>query len=178
MKCALPLILVCTLLCCCGAPEEPREETAKLAADERPPEAEPEPAVLPPLADQLPTGGTDTIAVRDAGAPPVPRIRTGSIRLGGPRISREVVRRIVRRHQAEVDDCLAAARSTNPELTGAVKIKFIVDADGAVQNAAVARNTTGAPTLGDCLAAALRGCSFPQPEGGGIEILDYEFPVP
>lgn len=172
-------VMILCLLGGCGT-VEPRDQATPPATESAPaPESAPEPpAPLPPLADELPTGGTDTAAVRDAGAPPPPRIRPGSIMLGGPPISHEVIRRIIKRHQAEVDACFATARAANAELAGSVKIKFIIDGDGTVKLAAVARNTTGDEPLGACLKDAVASWRFPQPEGGGIMITDYEFAAP
>ncbi len=57
-----------------------------------------------------------------------------------------------------------AAKAYTPEqpLAGEVDIAFRVMPTGEVQNAAAVRNTTGSPSLGECLAGVLSAWTFPD----------------
>ncbi len=103
-----------------------------------------------------------------------PRVRMGKADVRGS-LSKEVVRRIVRRHINEVRFCYEQQAETRPQLEGRVGIKFIVNPTGGVQTAAVASSTLGNARVEQCIAKAVRRWSFPAPEGGGIVVVTYPF---
>ena len=104
----------------------------------------------------------------------VPSIRSGAAMVKGS-LSKEVIRRIVRRHINEVKFCYERQLATRPDLSGRVSVKFIISGTGAVQMAAVESSTLGDPGVENCIASAVRRWTFPQPEGGGIVIVTYPF---
>lgn len=78
----------------------------------------------------------------------------------------EVVDRIVVQNRGRFDQCFEEGRERDPSLTGVVDVKLIIGRDGAV-----ARTFDGGSTLPDgavvaCVARAMLGLSFPQPDGG------------
>jgi len=103
-----------------------------------------------------------------------PRIRSGAAMVKGS-LSKEGIRRIVRRHTNEVKFCYERELAKRPDLTGRVAIKFIISGTGAVQMAAVESSTLGNASVENCIAQAVRRWKFPQPEGGGIVIVTYPF---
>jgi TonB family protein len=104
----------------------------------------------------------------------VPRIRTGKADVRGS-LSKEVIRRIIRRHINEVRFCYEQELNQRPDLQGRVAVKFIISPTGAVQTAAVAKSTMGNAKVEQCIAKAVRRWTFPSPEGGGIVVVTYPF---
>jgi TonB family protein len=104
----------------------------------------------------------------------VPRIRSGAADVRGS-LSKEVIRRVIRRHINEVRFCYEQELNQRPDLEGRVTISFIISPTGAVQSSAVANSTMGNARVESCIAQAVRRWSFPAPEGGGIVVVNYPF---
>ncbi|QQR88832.1 MAG: AgmX/PglI C-terminal domain-containing protein [Myxococcales bacterium] len=106
----------------------------------------------------------------------VPQISQGTADVRGS-LSKEVIRRVIRRHLNEVRFCYEQELRQRPDLEGRVSVKFIISPSGAVQSSVV---DAGSSTLGDnsvrsCVANAVRRWTFPAPEGGGVVIVTYPF---
>ncbi|MDH5674141.1 MAG: AgmX/PglI C-terminal domain-containing protein [Myxococcales bacterium] len=124
-------------------------------------------------------GGTGSGYGRGAGgfrgrSAKVPHIRTGKADVRGS-LSKEVIRRIIRRHINEVRFCYEQELNSRPDLQGRVSVKFIISPTGAVQTAAVANSTLGNAKAEQCIAKSVRRWTFPSPEGGGIVVVTYPF---
>lgn len=104
----------------------------------------------------------------------VPRIRSGNADVRGS-LSKEVIRRVIRRHINEVKFCYEQQLNQRPDLEGRVTVRFIISPTGAVQNALVQQSTLGNQAVEGCIAAAVRRWTFPAPDGGGIVIVNYPF---
>jgi len=104
----------------------------------------------------------------------VPRIRSGNADVRGS-LSKEVIRRVIRRHINEVKFCYEQQLNQRPDLEGRVTVRFIISPTGAVQNALVQASTLGNQPAESCIAAAVRRWTFPAPDGGGIVIVNYPF---
>lgn len=104
----------------------------------------------------------------------VPRVRLGAPVVGGS-LSKEVIRRIIRRHINEVRFCYEQRLRAVPSLTGRVDVKFVIAPDGGVRAASVARSTAGDPGVERCIVSAVRRWNFPSPGGGGIVPVTYPF---
>ncbi len=104
----------------------------------------------------------------------VPQIRSGAADVRGS-LSKEVIRRVIRRHINEVRFCYEQELNARPDLEGRVTVSFIISPTGAVQSSAVAASTLGNQRVEGCIAGAVRRWGFPQPEGGGIVVVNYPF---
>lgn len=104
----------------------------------------------------------------------VPRIRSGNADVRGS-LSKEVIRRVIRRHINEVKFCYEQQLNQRPDLEGRVTVRFIISPTGAVQNALVQNSSLGNQAVEGCVAAAVRRWTFPAPDGGGIVIVNYPF---
>jgi hypothetical protein len=93
--------------------------------------------------------------------------------MGG--LSREVIRREVGRHLAEVRFCYEQGLRTRPELQGRVTVKFAIGPTGSVITAGVLQNELQAPDVALCISAATKRWHFPSPEGTGTVLVTYPF---
>ena len=106
----------------------------------------------------------------------VPRIRSGTADVRGS-LSKEVIRRVIRRHINEVRFCYEQELNQRPDLEGRVTVSFIISPTGAVQSASVVggRSNLNNARVQNCIAGAVRRWTFPAPEGGGIVVVAYPF---
>jgi hypothetical protein len=104
----------------------------------------------------------------------VPRIRTGDADVRGS-LSREVIRRVIRRHINEVRFCYEQELAQRPDLAGRVTVSFIISATGAVQTATVSNTTLNNARVEGCIVQAVRRWTFPAPDGGGVVGVNYPF---
>ena len=103
-----------------------------------------------------------------------PVLRPGPVEAVGS-LSKEVIRRVIRRHLNEVRFCYEQQLSAQPDLSGRVTVSFIIAPTGAVQSSAIRASTLGNASVDGCIAQAARRWSFPQPEGGGVVAVNYPF---
>ncbi len=124
-------------------------------------------------------GGTGSGYGRGAGglrgrSARVPTIRTGNADVRGS-LSREVIRRVIRRHINEVRFCYEQELNQRPDLEGRVMVSFIISPTGAVQSASVGNSTINNQRVESCIAGAVRRWTFPAPDGGGVVGVNYPF---
>lgn len=98
---------------------------------------------------------------------------TGTTILGS--LSKETIRRIVRRHLNEIKFCYERELQKQPDLSGRVSIKFLIDGNGIVKRAVVANSTIANANVDQCIAATVRRMTFPSPENKGVVIVTYPF---
>ncbi len=99
-------------------------------------------------------------------------IHSSATVLGG--LSREAIRRVVRRNLRQVRFCYEQGLQQNPSIEGRVTISWTIDPTGRVQHSAVAGSSLGNGEVESCIANAVRRWSFPQPEGGPVGV-NYPF---
>ncbi len=106
----------------------------------------------------------------------VPSVTQGTAEVRGS-LSKEVIRRVIRRHLNEVRFCYEQQLRQRPDLEGRVSVKFIISPTGSVQSSVAepARSTLTDSSVQSCIAGAVRRWTFPSPEGGGIVIVTYPF---
>ena len=90
-------------------------------------------------------------------------------------LSPEAIRRVVLRNLGQVSHCHEQGLAQNPQLEGRVVIRFIIGGDGTVMGSSVAESSVPVPSVGTCIANAVRRWQFPSPEGGGIVTVNYPF---
>jgi TonB family protein len=89
-------------------------------------------------------------------------------------LDREVIARVIERHQAEIKFCFETELQRRPELAGKVAVAWTIDAAGAVADASVSESTMGSPEVERCILDRVRRWRFPQPRGGGV--VEVTFP--
>jgi len=90
-------------------------------------------------------------------------------------LSKEIIRRIIRRHINEVKYCYQRDLAQNPGLSGQVIVQFTVGATGQVVTSKIQSSTLHHSGVESCIAQAVRRWLFPRPKGGGIVIVSYPF---
>lgn len=105
---------------------------------------------------------------------PVPTIRTGTASVRGS-LSKEIIRRHIRRHINQIRYCYEQQLAQHPNLTGRISVRFVISSSGSVQTSSVAGSTLGNSDVENCVARAVKRIAFPQPEGGGVVLVTYPF---
>ncbi len=100
-------------------------------------------------------------------------VRTGAAEVRGS-LSREIIRRVVRRHINEVRFCYENQLTSQPSLSGRISIRFIIGSDGSVQTASVASSSVGDQAVESCIAQAVHRWTFPAPEAATV-VVTYPF---
>jgi len=116
---------------------------------------------------------------RAAAIPNGERQGTGpSVRMGTPIVpgglSADVIRRRIRLQRNAIRHCYERELVSRPDLSGRVAIRFVIGEDGAVRTASVASSTVQSPSVGQCVAGAVRRVSFPNPSQG-VVVVTYPF---
>jgi hypothetical protein len=109
-------------------------------------------------------GGIGTLR----GAPP-PQLRDDGAVVTG-RLPVEVVKRIARQWFGKMRLCYEAGLAKNPKLAGKVVVTFTIDKTGAPTKVNAAGGTLPDADVKACVAKAFQGMSFPQPEGGTVDV--------
>lgn len=125
--------------------------------------------------DQGPTiasGGQSAIGGL-VGSTTAPSGPTQPVILGA--LSKEAIDAVVKDALADVRRCYKKGLRSNPKLAGRVAVKFIIEPDGTVREAAIKSSTLGDARVESCVAAEVAALRFPKPAGGGIVIVSYPF---
>lgn len=101
-------------------------------------------------------------------------ISSGTAQVMGS-IDKELVRKVIQEHAAQIRYCYEQQLALNPKLSGKVAIKWIINADGSATGAQV---DGGSTTLQDakvhqCMMARIVSWEFPKPKGGGMAVITY-----
>lgn len=80
-------------------------------------------------------------------------------------LSREVIRRTVRRHLGEIRFCYEQGLRDDPSLAGRLSVQWMIGADGRVASAALASSDLHRPAVEQCALSAVRRWSFPASDG-------------
>ncbi|ACL66793.1 FHA domain containing protein [Anaeromyxobacter dehalogenans 2CP-1] len=101
-------------------------------------------------------------------------IGTGAAQVMGS-IDKELVRKVIQDHAAQIRYCYEQQLAINPRLAGKVSIKWVIQTDGSATSPQV---DSGATTLEDakvhdCMMSRITSWQFPKPKGGGIAVITY-----
>jgi hypothetical protein len=78
---------------------------------------------------------------------------------------------VVNMHLSPLRACYDKGLRTSPDLTGEATIKFVIDSDGSVKNAATTQSTLSSAPVEECLVKSVLKMRFPPVPGGGIYIV-------
>lgn len=119
-------------------------------------------------------GGFGLAGVGRGGGNMRPAVVAGSAAVRGS-LSREVIRRVIRRHINRVRHCYERQLQSEPSLEGRLTIRFTIAATGNIQSATAAADTLHSGAVQSCVVQVVRSMRFPAPNGGGIVVVSYPF---
>lgn len=154
------------LLAACKDPP-PRREAEPVAAAAPPPvDAAPPPVDAAIVAEQIPLSTQGPSEPRDPpSGPPEPRVVFGPATTLGD-MSRDLVRRHLKRNVGRLEACYAQVIAHRPAVTGTLSTQFTIGPIGRV----VAARVDGVDDeLGRCVMDVLRSIQFPT-DGGHTEV--------
>lgn len=116
------------------------------------------------------------VAQRGVGETPGPEaaVNSASPNVTGALGSKEV-RRVLASRIGEVRRCYEEGLGRIPTLGGAMTISFIINPSGRTSRATVRRSSLADRQVESCIAQRVRGWSFPEPEGGGLAVVQAPF---
>jgi hypothetical protein len=118
----------------------------------------------PAVASTPPDGAADRDVTMTPGMPVI---------LGS--LDSEIIRHVVREHADELRFCYASELRRTPGISGKVTMKWVINDEGKVAQAATAQTEMNNANVESCLAARIKGWVFPRPKGGGIAVVNYPF---
>ncbi len=100
-----------------------------------------------------------------------PRLRSdGSTSVSG-RLPPEVIQRIVRQNFGRFRLCYEKGLAQNPNLTGRVAVRFVINGDGAVAHVANGGSDLPDGSTVSCVVSSFYSLSFPAPENGVVTVV-------
>jgi hypothetical protein len=90
-------------------------------------------------------------------------------------LDKDIIRRIVKEHEAHVRYCYEKSLQTRPGLEGKVTVRWVIAANGHVQVASADESTLHDVDAERCLTQKVRTWVFPAPRGGGVVVVNYPF---
>jgi TonB family protein len=88
-------------------------------------------------------------------------------------LDREIVGGVIRRHLNEVKYCYGAALTSQPNLSGRLKVQVTIAATGEVIASVLQSSTMGNVHVENCVVQTVRRWKFPAPMVGGIVTVSY-----
>ncbi len=94
-------------------------------------------------------------------------------------LDRDVIMKVVKRHQNEIKYCYEQEAQKNPSLAGKVAVAWTIDPAGGVAEANVGESSISNANVESCIVQRIRRWKFPEPAGGGVVnvILPWVFSV-
>jgi hypothetical protein len=89
-------------------------------------------------------------------------------------LDKNLIRGVIREHINEVKTCYEGELKNNPRLGGRVIVAFTIGLDGSVVSSLLHSTTLASPPAENCIVAAVRGWTFPKPDGGLVRV-EYPF---
>ena len=106
----------------------------------------------------------------------VPQLRvTGGEVINNGGLSKETIRRVVRRHHNEVKFCYEQGLAQREDLSGRVTTRFLISPTGAVTTAFVQASSVNHAQTEQCISQAVQRWTFPAPDNGGVVSVTYPF---
>jgi TonB family protein len=117
------------------------------------------------------TGGSGGIDLGGRGKSVTKIVPGKTTVIGG--LDKDVIAKVIRRHQHEIKYCYETELNKNPSLAGKVAVAFTIDPAGAVADASVTETTLNNSTAENCMLSRIRRWKFPEPKGGGVVSVTY-----
>ena len=171
-----PLFLLGLALSCAAPPKGDARSEAPVVVP--PPEPEPHYHDYPEIPPDELGAPADAGAREEAGDCPLselpppeapPRIRSG------PPVTNyippDVIMKPIRARAACMRGCYRAGLARNPELSGRIAVRFVVDTDGWVRRARVDSDDMGDRDVADCVRRAFVGLRYEESSSGPVTVI-------
>jgi len=99
-----------------------------------------------------------------------PRLQAIGETVVGGHLAPELIQRVVRQNFGRFRNCYETGLRTNPNLTGRVTTRFIIDREGAVSTASNGGSDLPDSKVVACVVSAFYGVSFPAPQNGVVRV--------
>ncbi|MFT3709246.1 MAG: AgmX/PglI C-terminal domain-containing protein [Archangium sp.] len=116
-----------------------------------------------PLGVKVPVGGLPGDGL---GKKPFKVVACETCALAPPGYDRDLVLKVVKRHQNQIRFCYESELNKTPDLAGKVTIAWTIDGTGAVSIAQVAESGLRNETVENCILQRVKAWKFPEPQGG------------
>ena len=116
-------------------------------------------------------GGNGSIDLGGRGKDSVRIVPGKTTVVGG--LSKDVIMKVIKRHQNEIKFCYEQEAQKNPDLAGKVAVGFTIDPTGTVADANVTETTLNNGNAENCMLSRIRRWKFPEPEGGGVVQVNF-----
>jgi TonB family protein len=83
-------------------------------------------------------------------------------------LDRDVIMKVVKRHQNEIKYCYEQEAQKNSALAGKVAVAWTIDPAGGVAEANVSESSISNANVESCIVQRIRRWKFPEPTGGGV----------
>jgi TonB family protein len=90
-------------------------------------------------------------------------------------LDREVIAAVIKEHLGQVRYCYERQLAANSDLYGKIKVKFSIDASGAVDSQSVGQSTLKSAMVEECILRRIATWKFPKPRGGTKVTVSYPF---
>jgi hypothetical protein len=90
-------------------------------------------------------------------------------------LDKSLIQKVINQNISQIKYCYSRELTKNPNLSGTIKINFVIAKDGTVSKAKVKKSTMGNKKVESCIAGRFKRFKFPKPKGGGIVIVTYPF---
>lgn len=102
--------------------------------------------------------------------PSGPKLRPVGETVVGGSLPPELIQRVVRQNFGRFRQCYESALRTNPNLTGRVTARFVIDRDGSVSTSGNGGSDLPDSGAVQCVISAFYGLSFPAPRDGVVRV--------
>lgn len=103
------------------------------------------------------------------------------VRVGGSvgdatgELPKAVIKAYIATKMGAIKACYQKGLQTNPDLSGKIKVKFLIQPNGAVNPAKVEDSSIGNDGVENCVLNNVKAWKFPQAKGGGVTTVVYPF---
>ena len=87
------------------------------------------------------------------------------------RLAPERIQQIIRERYGDFRKCYESGLASNPQLSGQVRIRFVIGGDGHVSDAYIQDNELPDCRVAQCIRSEMAKTVFPQPEGGIVTVV-------
>lgn len=134
-------------------------------------ESEAEGIVYPP--PQLPVQVPNSANSEPRFVDKTPKLKIGNPEVKGA-INKRIIQKIVRNHVPELTACFEAELVKKKDLSGKIKIKWVISPEGDVATALVKESTMKNKKVETCMINSIKKLRFPKPKDGLVHV-DYPF---